>query len=145
MATIYSIQGEPILVDDDDAEWLSGYRWTVSGKGYATTGIMTPSGQRTRSMHRFIMDPPAHLLVDHINHQRHDNRRHNLRLATRKENQNNLTPQRKMIEDHVTGKYWLIRGVELIGIYETRRELHQAWIEAGHGGTPKITNTEIPY
>jgi hypothetical protein len=144
MATIYSIQGKPILVDDDDASWLSRYRWTVGDKGYATTGIRTTKGQRTRSMHRFIMDPPAHLLVDHINHIRTDNRRHNLRLATRKENQNNLLGQRRFVTDLVTGKFWLCRGYELIGIYDSYAEQHQAWIEAEHGGTPRVTNTAIP-
>lgn len=38
------------------------------------------------SMHRIIMDTPEGLFVDHINHDTLNNRRHNLRNVTKKEN-----------------------------------------------------------
>ena len=41
-------------------------------------------------MHRLIMGfPPAPLVVDHINHDGLDNRRSNLRVITKKQNQGN--------------------------------------------------------
>lgn len=146
MATIYTSKGIPILVDDSDYEWLNSFKWTVGYKGYATASGPRVSGRQTSlRMHRLIMDAPAGMLVDHINHNRADNRRSNLHIVTAKENQNNLTPQRKQQHDAATGKWWLLRGHDLIGIYDTQTQLHEAWMQAEHGRTPKITNTEIPY
>lgn len=41
------------------------------------------------SLHRFILQPPRHLIVDHINGDGLDNRRSNLRMVTDVENQRN--------------------------------------------------------
>jgi hypothetical protein len=40
-------------------------------------------------MHRFILDPPEDREVDHINHNRLDNQKFNLRVCTKEENQYN--------------------------------------------------------
>ena len=52
---------------------------SLSNDGYATH-------YKVGSIHRWIMDAPKGLQVDHINRNRLDNRRSNLRLVTHKEN-----------------------------------------------------------
>lgn len=37
-------------------------------------------------MHRLIMNAPSDKFVDHINHKRNDNRKHNLRFVTNQQN-----------------------------------------------------------
>lgn len=76
------------IVDAEDAERCSKYSWSVHD-GYAYGSV----NRQTTSMHRFILgytpgDRPD-LHVDHINHNRLDNRRCNLRIATPEENQRN--------------------------------------------------------
>jgi len=46
-------------------------------------------------MHRFIMDPPEGMVVDHRNGNRLDNRRSNLRVCTQKQNTHNSRPKGK--------------------------------------------------
>ena len=73
------------IVDAADYEWLSQYRWVLWGAGYA--GRHAPG--KTILMHREIMQAPAGMVVDHINGNRLDNRRCNLRICTRPQNVRN--------------------------------------------------------
>ena len=81
--------GKSVIVDVEDAErlGLTEMSWNLGTK-YAVRNTMT----RPRTallMHRFIMDAPKGICVDHINGDTLDNRRCNLRLATYSENQMN--------------------------------------------------------
>lgn len=82
--------GKHAIVDDADYETLSAHKWYVMKNGYATRTIdlgRLNGKKRTRAMtmHRQLMGEPT-LLVDHCNNDRLDNRRSNLRLATKHEN-----------------------------------------------------------
>lgn len=70
---------EVALIDDDDAHLVLSRRWRWA-KGYAV------SGRNSVSMHRLILGAGRSQLVDHRNRDRLDNRRENLRLATKAEN-----------------------------------------------------------
>ena len=81
-------KGAFALVDDADYDRLVAIgRWSLSSKGYAVHWFRDASGKRKcLYMHRVIVHAPPHLQVDHINHKRLDNRRDNLRFATRSQN-----------------------------------------------------------
>lgn len=70
------------IVDDEYYGELSKYKWTLTNTGYAQRSDRTP-------MHRYIMKPPSDYVVDHINMNKLDNRKENLRIATRAENTRN--------------------------------------------------------
>ena len=48
-------------------------------------------------MHRMILNPPVNRQVDHINHDRLDNRRENLRICTNAQNQRNKGKQKLIV------------------------------------------------
>lgn len=78
------------LVDDGDYEQLNSVKWiahkTKSGF-YASRRIRLPNGAwTTEYMHRVILDAPPGFEVDHENGNGLDNRRHNIRLSTHREN-----------------------------------------------------------
>lgn len=75
-------RGGYALVDDADYERLCAYRWYTNGRGY----VQRDDGKTTAYMHRIVMECPDGLEVDHINGDRADNRRANLRLCTRAQN-----------------------------------------------------------
>lgn len=79
------------IVDDADYETLAQHLWHYMTVGYAGRD---EDGRRVL-MHRAILNAPDGLQVDHINHDGLDNRRANLRLVTRAQNeQNRRGPQR---------------------------------------------------
>jgi len=90
---IYLGEGAWTILDQQDYCRLGYFKWTVignDGKFYAIRNVKV--GQiktATIRLHREIMNAPDSLLVDHKNGDGLDNRRDNLRLATRSQNQCN--------------------------------------------------------
>ena len=83
------------LVDKEDYERIKAFRWglTHSGKQPSVTSTRNKVPRsRTVLLHRVVLDAPSGLHVDHINHNRLDNRRCNLRLATPAQNSANRLP-----------------------------------------------------
>ena len=80
---IHTIKGDVIYVDYYDFEnsKLREHCWYVTSRGYVASRI---NGKITY-IHRLIMKP-GKLQVDHINHNKLDNRRLNLRVVTNLEN-----------------------------------------------------------
>ena len=67
------------LVDDNDYERLSRYRWYLGRDGYASTTIKIP-------MHKMLRPSKRPFITDHLNCNRLDNRMSNLRVVTYKQN-----------------------------------------------------------
>ena len=88
--------GGVALIDEADWPLVSGRTWRRSEFGYALAATMRSVGgvkhrERFR-MHRVIVgDIPEGMEVDHINRNRLDNRRANLRIVTVSANRQNKT------------------------------------------------------
>lgn len=87
-------QGKYAIVDPEDHDRLSRYKWYVCMRDrtyYAIRGQWSPILRKrlTISMHREIIDVPEDLFADHINHNGWDNRKANLRPATAADNARN--------------------------------------------------------
>ena len=103
MKEIQLTRGKVALVDDEDFDFLNQWKWYADIKGntfYAARRlrieeVVPGDKQPIIKTHRFIMNPPIDLVIDHINMDGLDNRRCNLRIIPRRENHWNLrTPNR---------------------------------------------------
>lgn len=72
-----------VIVDDEDAHLLERWKWTPDESGYAHR---KGDGNRKVYLHRQIAGAQPGEVVDHINRDRRDCRRSNLRLVTQAEN-----------------------------------------------------------
>jgi hypothetical protein len=70
------------IVDATDA-WAVARRWHLDATGYPCTFVV---GVGCRRLHRFLMDVPSKRVVDHINRNKLDNRRANLRVVSQRVN-----------------------------------------------------------
>lgn len=79
---IVTIHNKSILVSYDDFDNVKLHSWSVDNKGYASAGW----NGRTVRLHSFIMNPSGGCVVDHINRNKLDNRRENLRVVPKQVN-----------------------------------------------------------
>lgn len=77
--------GQYALVDAANFECLNRQRWRLIGAGY----VVRYEKGKLIYMHREIMQAPKGMLVDHIDRNRQNNCRSNLRLCTHSENNYN--------------------------------------------------------
>src|SRR5512146_1126738 len=106
--------GMVAVIDDEDFDLASTRKWYAI-KPCHSSGWMVCSHQRGLPflyLHRFILDAPRGMYVDHINHDTLDNRRCNLRLCTKQQNQCNQSHHKdskspyKGVHRHKRGKKW---------------------------------------
>lgn len=73
-----------IIIDDEDRDICRTYKWRLLKSKYAVSTILP-----TICIHRLIMRLRKwnNLDIDHINHNTLDNRKQNLRICTRSQNQ----------------------------------------------------------
>lgn len=123
------IKDKTILFDDVDSD-LINHKWFLIPSGYVIAKI----NQRLTYMHRLILSRKLNRELtskedtDHINRIRVDNRRENLRPATRSQNLRNKEPSKKSASGYMgvykdmsyTKKPWKVQvGRKTIGRFAT--------------------------
>lgn len=144
MSIEFEIKGVTCWIDDEDADLLD-MGWYISTKGYATRNLPATPKRGRLYLHRLIL---ARMLgrpltreeeCDHENLNKTDNRRANLRVATRSQNEAN----KGVRSDSATGYKGVrvhrqkfaaqiyVNGKRLhLGTYDTPEEAHTAYLAA---------------
>lgn len=127
-------------VDDGDYEYLNQWKWYCNNTGYAgREHYMGDYKRKTLLMHRIILQAQPGQEVDHVNGDKLDNRRSNLRFVTRTQNLQNRAWQFKGVSkksDKTRGqKRWVARinfegKTKFLGDFFTPEEAEQAYLEA---------------
>lgn len=103
------------LVSLEDFEKANSIRLTwvcYKSPNTNTYYVLARTGEDKKSrkqemLHRFILDPPADKVVDHINHDTLDNRRTNLRITTQQQNlMNKIRPHKNKVKGKEKNVYW---------------------------------------
>lgn len=126
------------LVDAADFDILNKYSWRRNNCGYVMHRVHREGYARSLLLHRMLMCPAKKLHVDHINGDKLDNRRCNLRIATPSQNARNskrpnsnttgykgtrflVRTQRFSAQIKVEGK------LHHLGYFDTAEEAHAAY------------------
>jgi hypothetical protein len=145
---LLNLCGVDVLIDDEDFERVNAIKWHPFGKGdriyfgktyrHNNCGIITHT---SLLLHRFIIDVPANMQVDHVNGNTLDNRKVNLRICSRMQNNRNVrlrynstsgfkgasfSKKKQKWESRICAnhrKYFL-------GYFDTAEKAHQAYCKA---------------
>ncbi|HEX9503605.1 MAG TPA: HNH endonuclease [Patescibacteria group bacterium] len=116
MKYIELTQGKQAIVDDVDFELVNKHKWYCMGLGYAMRFDYSERIKKAIYLHRIISNCPKGLNVDHINHNKLDNRRENLRIVTKSQNGMNQNKQKRQLTSDYKGvcwnktlKYWVMQ------------------------------------
>ena len=99
-------QNKYAIVDVEDFETLNQYKWFASKGGntfYARRTIYINGKGKLVQMHRAVMKYNGELFIDHIDGNGLNNRKANLRTATREENKHNSRKRRGMADSKYIG------------------------------------------
>ncbi|MDP3066624.1 MAG: HNH endonuclease, partial [Methanobacteriaceae archaeon] len=104
-------QGKVALIDDEDYDWLSQWKWCArKGKHtyYATRNVylgIFDGKEKTKTiwMHRLVAGTREGFVTDHVDGDGLNNQRENLRECSNRQNMQN---QRKSGTSRFPGIYW---------------------------------------
>lgn len=93
---MYDVDGNECMIDTEDLDRVKEFYWRKQNYWvYTTTGV---------TLHRFLMGNPSNMHVDHVHHNKNDNRKSQLRVCTPQQNQFNKKPKPRKY-DLPTGVY----------------------------------------
>ena len=123
MAVTVTLQNsdQVAIVDDKDLELVNQYKWYLTNKGYVYTQPYLGNYKHgSLMMHRLINKTPDGMFTDHINHNKLDNRKSNLRICTNQQNSMNRNSHKnssskfKGVSWHPRDKKWQVE-IEIAG------------------------------
>lgn len=133
-------QGKYTVIDEKDFDEVSRFKWCFDGL-YATRNCEIGGKRTMQRLHLFLMGPADGMEVDHRDLDRLNNRRSNLRCATRGQNgcnrgihKNNKSGHKGVILCKRTGRW--IAGIVVnksrkhLGTYDSPEEAHAAYVSA---------------
>lgn len=132
--------GKFALVDDEDYERITGMGvWHVVKWGYASMGKRINGAPKTLRMHLVIMGTKS-ILYDHINRNKLDNRKCNLRIADRTQSQLNrgnfLGKRYKGMTFRVKQRKWLMQ-------FRYRGRLYLEWADSQKDAARRYNRTAL--
>jgi len=127
-------QGKVALVDDEDYEYLSQFRWyanNIAGLSYARR-----ISKGCAFMHRMIIEVPKGFVTDHIDGNGLNNQRKNLRIVTVRGNGQNRHQLKSSkypgVSWHKKTKKWMA-SIQInykrifLGVHPIEEEAYQAY------------------
>lgn len=128
MKKIKLSNGKYALVDDKDYDYLNQWKWGSNGQ-YACRTVKIANKTKCIYMHRVIIETPLGMHTDHLNRNKLDNRKKNLRVCTHAQNMLNRSPTSRNKSGY-SGIYWyktknrwqVTIGKKYLGLFKTLEE-----------------------
>ncbi len=114
-----------LIIDSDDADRVAERCWVLSKRGYPVATVRQKPIRQAVYLHHFLLGHPlSGMVVDHINGNRLDNRKSNLRVCRRGENMRNIKRKKNNTSGQAGVRRYGRHGRWLARIMIDRREIH---------------------
>lgn len=131
-------KGKPFYFDPEDIDVVLKHKWTLNNNGYVRATKKIDGHMKPVYLHREILkkyQDMEGLVSDHINHDKVDERKENLRACTIQENTFNKSKDNSIIGVNRYKKMWIARiqkdGVRTnLGYFEDKKSAIRARLEA---------------
>ncbi len=145
MALLPLSNGGHVQVDDEDYERLAQWKWRRNPMGYVQRDVRVKGKRIGIYLHKLVMGTEINGMVDHINRDKLDCRKSNLRPATRSQNCQNAAKRSRPTTSRYkgvsrSGNRWRVQLMASGHRYQcqcaTEEEAARAWDElarAHHG------------
>jgi hypothetical protein len=155
MSIEFKITGNQIvLIDEEDYDLVNGFnKWKLTKQGYPQSRKMINRKTTYTYMHRLIVNCPKNMQVDHINGNKLDNRKSNLRICfhadnckNRKKPKTNTSGYKGVSFDKVK-KRWIATIVSNkiryhLGFFKNKQDAFFAYKDASVKLHQEFSNTE---
>jgi len=152
------------FIDGNDFDLIKDYKWSFvrnrDNNLYVTRGKYNPIDRKIKSikLHRFILNCPEGLEVDHIDGNTLNNCRDNLRICTQMENSRNRKKSIKSKSSKYKGVYFhkvtnkYLASIKFnkvskhLGLYKNQEDAAEAYNKAAkiyHGEFAKLNKIEV--
>ena len=105
---LYNMKQEKVAdtkIDNEDVKAVKKYKWCLLNN----EAVVTDSTGERFLLHRFLMQAESSDMIDHIDRDRLNNRKKNLRICCHKENSRNLSKRKNNTSGH-PGVIWCKRN-----------------------------------
>lgn len=123
----YTLKGEEFYFDLEDYDLIRDYCWSINKNGYVVS--IDKDTRKTILLHRIVINCQDNLMPDHIHGKgtRYDNRKSNLRIATKQQNGMNAALSKNNTSG-VTGVIWHKRD----NVWQARIKVNYKYIHLGY-------------
>lgn len=123
-----------VKVDLDDLERVKAYNWSYTKKDGYAQNTTTFHKYGCRYLHQFVLGKKEGCVIDHINEDKQDCRKQNLRHVTVSENKQNVSKNKGVTWDKARNKWMAYITVKGKHIHLGRHDNYEDALEARRVG-----------